>query len=221
MPGTVHLLPQELPTRVGWKGRFDIAALEFSSKFMERLLDGRAPAPSEQVIRCRNVPDPIAFELTRRVVEELAMPTDPLYGELLCLAIGTHVLRQYGRAELDALRFSGRLSAGQAGRVLDYMHANLDDRLSVSALAREAGLSDAYFARAFRATFKVPPHRMVLRWRLERAIRLAAKSGYSLAEAAVTAGFCDQAHFTNAVRRHFGAAPGKFLQHRESRHQAE
>lgn len=91
------------------------------------------------------------------------------------------------------------------------MHANLDKRLSIAALAREAGLSDAHFARAFRATFNEAPHRVILRWRLERAARLVTKRGCSLAEAATAAGFCDQAHFTNAMRRHFGESPGTLM----------
>jgi excisionase family DNA binding protein len=94
------------------------------------------------------------------------------------------------------------------------MHANLDARLSVSALAKVAGLSDAHFARAFRATSGEPPHKLVLRWRLERAAKLVAGKGVSLAEAAVAVGFCDQAHFTNATRRQFGAPPASLLKNK-------
>lgn len=32
-----------------------------------------------------------------------------------------------------------------------------------------------------------------------------------LTEAATVAGFCDQAHFTNAIRRHFGTIPRNLL----------
>lgn len=79
--------------------------------------------------------------------------------------------------------------------------------ISCGDTGREVGLSEAYFARAFRATFQEPPHRLVLRWRLERAARLITKTGCSLADAATAAGFCDQAHLTNAMRRHFGKTP--------------
>jgi AraC family transcriptional regulator len=175
---------------------------------MVRLLHGLAAAPSEQIIWHRNVRAPTASDLTCRVVRELANPTEPVYGEMLCLAMTVHLLRQYRCTGLDALRFKARLSAVQTCLVLDYMHANLGGRLTVSVLAHEVGLSEAYFARAFHATFKKPPHRLVLRWRLERAARLVAKTGYSLAEAAMAAGFCDQAHLTNAMRRHFGKTPG-------------
>lgn len=213
-PGAVHVIPQGMRTRVGWRQSFDIASFEFSSTMMVRLLDGRTCAPSEQLLSRRGVPDPIGYDLTRRIVAELARPTECLYGDTLCLALAVHLLRRYGRAEVRALRFGGRLSAVQSHRVLDYIHANLDGRLSVAALAREAGLSDAYFSRAFRATFHEPPHRLVLRWRLERAGRMLATTDCSVAHAATSVGFCDQAHLTHAMRRHFGGTPGALMRRR-------
>jgi AraC family transcriptional regulator len=212
-PGTVNLMPQGLTSVTGWREPMQIASFEFSSALIERLLDGRAPAPSEQLVSLRNSSDPIAYDLACRVAAELRAPTATLYGEMLCLALAVHLLHRYGRTGVDAVACKGRLSPIQARRVLEYMRANLDCELSVSAIASVAGMSDAHFARAFRATFKEPPHRTVLRWRLERAIRLVARNGYSLAEAALAAGFCDQAHFTNAMRRHFGITPGNLLKH--------
>lgn len=208
LPGSINIMPQGLTTRAEWTQHVELATFELSPALVKRLLDGREPAPSEQLIESRCIYDPFAHDIALRLAAELASPTERLYGELLCLAFGIHVLRRYGRGKIDALRFAGRLSPSQARRVLERMRANLDGRLSVSALAHEAGLSEAYFARAFRATFREPPHRLVLRWRIERAVRLVAKTGCSLAEAASAAGFCDQAHFTNTMRRHFGRTPG-------------
>ena len=206
-PGGIHLLPQGLTSQSHWRQTLDFASFEFASSLIDRLFDGRAPPPSEQFIAYRNVPDPIAYDLTRCILTELAAPTERVYGEMLCVALAVHLLLRSGRTGVDAVRFKGRLSSAQARRVLDYIHANLDGHLAVSGLAREAGLSDAYFARAFRSTFNEPPHRLILRWRLERAVRLVSIHGFSLADAAIAAGFCDQAHFTNSMRRHFGVTP--------------
>lgn len=215
-PGASHLMPQGMTSVTHWHEPLQIASFELSSAVIERLLDGRVPAPAEQLTGFRNATDPIAYDLTRRVVTELMQPTESLYGEMLCLAMAVHLLRRYGRKAVRAAKGNGRLSAIQARRVLDYMHANLDNRLSVRAIASVVGMSEAYFARAFRATFKESPHRVVLRWRLERAARLLAKTRCSLAEAATAAGFCDQAHLTNAMRRHFGKTPGALMRFAKS-----
>lgn len=105
------------------------------------------------------------------------------------------------------------MSAIRARRALDYMRANLNDWLSVSPIAAAAGMSEAHFAWAFCATFEELPHPIMFRWRLERVIRLVGKNGCSQAEAATVVGFCDQAHFTNAIRRHFGIPPGNLLKY--------
>lgn len=210
-PGYIRVIPQGVSAASRLRGSLDLAVLEFSSELMERLLDGQALAPSEQLIPHTCVPDPIAYGITRNIVAELTAPTERLYGEMLCLALAVHLLQRYGRTKVHAAKFKGRLSSIQARRVLDYMHTNLDGRLSISMLAREAGLSDAHFSRTFRATFRQPPHRVILQWRLERALRLMNAEGVSLADAAIGAGFYDQAHFTNAMRRHFGLPPSKLM----------
>jgi AraC family transcriptional regulator len=206
----ISLIPQNSTTRTAWTSDLNIVSLEFSSALMTRLLDGRDKGPpSEQLVRRRNVPDAIATGLAHCIMAEMAAPTERLYGELLCLTVAMHLLRAHGRACVDAAR--GRLSPVQARRLVDFIYANLAGGISVSAMAREAGLSEAHFARAFRATFGMPPHRLVLRWRLERAARLIRLEGLGLADAALAAGFCDQSHMTNAARRHFGISPAGLL----------
>lgn len=212
LPGAIHLMPQGSTTRTSWTANLRIVTLEFSSVLMGRLLDGRdSRDPSEQLIPRRNVPDAIAYDVACRIMSELSMPTERLYGEMLCISLAVHLLRAHGRTRIDGVK--RRLSPREARRVADFIHAHLDGSLSVAALAQVAGMSDACFARAFRATFNEPPHRMVLRWRLERAARLARTKDVSLAEAAAATGFCDQAHFTNAMRRHFGKPPSALMKH--------
>jgi AraC-like DNA-binding protein len=52
---------------------------------------------------------------------------------------------------------------------------------------------------------------MILRWRLERVVRLIRLERLSLADASFASGFFDQSHMTNATRRHFGASPAALL----------
>lgn len=214
LPGQVSVLPAGLTAVTQWREPLHVASFEFSPALVERLLEVVTAAPSEQLIRCRNVSDGVIYDMTRRIVAELEAPTEPLYGEMLCLGLIMHVLQRHGRIRVRSAGSKGRLSSVQARRVLEFIDAHLGDSLSVSSLACLTGLSGANFARSFRATFREPPHRLILRWRLERAAGLIAKRGISLAEAAIASGFCDQAHFSHAMRRHFGRTPGSLLKNR-------
>lgn len=88
------------------------------------------------------------------------------------------------------------------------MDARLD-RISVAELERVSGLSRWQLARNFRAAYGVSPSRFHLLRRLDAA-RALIRSGQSLAEAANTAGFADQPHFSRHFRDAFGFTPGNW-----------
>lgn len=76
--------------------------------------------------------------------------------------------------------------------------------------AGELGLSRSRLRAISFAAFGVPPGRLAQWLRLGAAARAMA-GGAGLAEAAVAAGFADQAHFTRRMREWFGISPGRGL----------
>ena len=83
------------------------------------------------------------------------------------------------------------------------------ERVRLEELARVAHLSPHYLNRVFREQVGVPPHRYQLGLRIDRAKALLA-GGTSIATAAATAGFADQAHLSRHFRRHVGLPPGRY-----------
>ena len=102
----------------------------------------------------------------------------------------------------------GGLSPAARRRVLELIDARLDGHLSIEMLAREAGLSPAHFARAFKQALGQAPHRFLMSRRLERARHLIERCGAQLSDVAARSGFADQAHFTRHFKRQFGITPG-------------
>ena len=96
-------------------------------------------------------------------------------------------------------------------RILALMDAQADRHLTLEVLAREAGLSLAHFARAFKESLGRAPHQHLMALRLERARRLLEAPAPSLSDVALRAGFADQAHFTRLFKREFGVTPGAFV----------
>lgn len=86
----------------------------------------------------------------------------------------------------------------------------LPDTITVSAVAKEAGLSPSRYAHLFRAHAGMPL-RPYLRWqRLQQALAEVA-AGANLTEAAHRAGFADSAHLSRSFRRTFGISPRDLL----------
>src|SRR5208283_852175 len=85
--------------------------------------------------------------------------------------------------------------------VLDYIEQNMEGRLTLSRLADVASLSVFAFVRSFKGATGVPPHRYIIRRRVERAKELLTDRALSIADVAHRCGFGDQSAFTTVFRR--------------------
>jgi AraC family transcriptional regulator len=80
--------------------------------------------------------------------------------------------------------------------------------MSVSELAREAGVHRVHLARAFREHYGVPVMHYTQKLRVHAALRLIARDDFPLSRVALEAGFADQSHLTRTVRDVTGSTPG-------------
>jgi AraC-like DNA-binding protein len=92
-------------------------------------------------------------------------------------------------------------------RVMAYIEANLEETISLAALANAAGLSPTYFAAQFKASTGLRPHDYVMRRRIESAQRQLLDPRLSVIEIAMSVGFQTQAHFTTTFKRIVGETP--------------
>lgn len=150
----------------------------------------------------------------RHLLMALVAEADPRTGtglafvETLTAAVSHQLVLHAGVAAPARVMSRGGLSPSARRRVLELIEAQLDERLSIDTLAREAGLSPAHFARAFKQTLGESPHRFLLARRLDRARHLIERCGAQLSDVAARSGFADQAHFTRHFKRQFGVTPG-------------
>ena len=105
-------------------------------------------------------------------------------------------------------------SVSQLRLVLDFIHEHLDLSVSVFQLARLVDLSSSQFARMFKASTGVSPHRYQLNTRIAKAQELLLMKGESLSMVAVETGFADQSHFTRTFKRVTGATPHEWQRNR-------
>jgi AraC family transcriptional regulator len=134
-------------------------------------------------------------------------PGERLLASSLAYEMISHLLlSQVGLRQ--GLKLKGGLAPHLRRRLVDYIEQHLDQALSLGELAQLAALSEYHFARMFRASFGLPPHRYVLQRRLLRARELLQHGHLALGEIALACGFASASHFSNRFREAFGAAPG-------------
>ena len=101
----------------------------------------------------------------------------------------------------------GGLAPRVVRRVREYIDTNIEQRISIEALAKVANLSVCYFVRAFKQSVGVTPHDYLIRQRVERTMALLSGTDMSLSEIALAAGFADQSHCARRFRQHVGMSP--------------
>lgn len=92
-------------------------------------------------------------------------------------------------------------------RLVGYIEARLDSKITPRAMAAELGMSEASFARKFRAATGETPMAFVRTLRLRTARQMLEHERISLGEISIRCGFTDQAHFSRAFRKAYGHAP--------------
>ena len=103
--------------------------------------------------------------------------------------------------------FRGGLPPRVVRRLREHIDSNIDQRISVEALAKLANLSICYFVRAFKQSVGVTPHDYLIRRRVERTMELLSGTDMPLSEIALAAGFADQSHCARRFRQHVGMSP--------------
>lgn len=154
--------------------------------------------------------DNILFRNIFLLVDEiqLGMPNGNLYAEGLSLAIVGLLKHHYSHQSNHILPQSKGLSTAQQTKIREYIDTNLDTDLSIDRLAAEVYISPYHFARLFRETFDMPPHRYVMQMRIARAAHLLhSEQERTITDIALATGFASHAHLTCAFKRHMGQTP--------------
>ncbi len=152
--------------------------------------------------------DALAATLRAMVSEVKAgCPHGWLFAESLSLGVVTH-LHQRVAGQNTLMRERGKLTPGQARRVVDYINGHLRQELSVGELADVVGFSRTQFSRLFKNTFACTPYQFVLSARLQRARDLLLNTRHPLSEVATEAGFSSQSHMSSTLLRVDGVTPG-------------
>jgi len=95
-------------------------------------------------------------------------------------------------------------------RVTEFIQQNLDKDLALAELAAVVSMSPYHFARLFKCSTGVPPHRFVVRQRIARARAVLTTPELSIAQISRMVGFRTPSHFTTVFRRSLGITPGTY-----------
>lgn len=206
MPRPMYVAPAEMEL---WGYAADVrylkcAAISFDAgQLQERLGMSGSLAPID-IPRLRFSDDRVwtLIGLLTDAIDD-ADPISQLYGDSLIAAIAARLFERPTQTK------GGKrgLSAIQLRDAMSYLEANMPARVELAALAHPAGLSQAHYCRAFKASTGLAPYQWQLQARVERAKGLLLNTNRCLEQIAEATGFADAVHFGRTFRRMTGATP--------------
>ncbi|UWZ83634.1 helix-turn-helix domain-containing protein [Occallatibacter riparius] len=171
----------------------------------------RSP-PVEQLRGTHGHPDPIVYHLAKTLSASLEHPrhASKIFLDHVLHALNCHLVSSYGGVKTSAAQFRGGLSTALMRRAKELLEANLDGNIPLRHLAEACGLSTSHYTRAFKETFRKPPHRWLIERRIDRAKDLMTNSHLPIADIAIQCGFADQSALNRSFRRIHGISPGQW-----------
>jgi AraC family transcriptional regulator len=158
--------------------------------------------------------DPLMLHIAlalKTEIDEGSAASSSLYAESLVNTLAAHLLRHYTVWKPALQELEEKHSVSTLRDVIEYIHDNLDQPLTLTELSLIAGMSMYHFARTFKRVTGVTPHRYVLNVRIEHAKVLLLQGKLTLAEIASQVGFFDQSHFTSSFKQLVGVTPHTIL----------
>ncbi len=114
---------------------------------------------------------------------------------------------------LGICRFASHLGAtepARANRARKAIERRFKETLNLGGLAHELGCTPEHLSRVFKATYGFSPREFLLRYRIERAKVLLAKTDRTITAISLELGFHDGAHFARHFRTFAGMTPLAF-----------
>jgi AraC family transcriptional regulator len=137
-------------------------------------------------------------------------PSGRLFVDGIEQALAAILVRYDKVAKSDSQIYKGGLAPYRMKRVTDFIHAHIDEDISLNELARDVGLSPSHFCSLFRKTSGKTPHQFVLQCRIQHAKALLAQPANSILDVALASGFRTHQHFSRIFRRQVGVPPSSY-----------
>ncbi|TPK75282.1 AraC family transcriptional regulator [Mesorhizobium sp. B2-4-17] len=191
-----------------FRGRFEALQFYIPFRALSAFADQYGSRPISTLRWEIGVPDRILGGLSDALIQAAAVASsNQLLIDQLAISLLTHFAEAYGGLDTAATQ-PGRLAAWQERRAKEIMTMRLASALTIAQVASECRLTPSHFARAFRRSVGVAPHRYLTQLRIGEAKKHLAAQHSSLSDIALICGFGDQSHFTRVFRQFTGVSPG-------------
>ena len=129
-------------------------------------------------------------------------------------ALSVEICHALIRAIVKTPAAKGRIADRvEVSRVIEHLHAHLDDKITIDLMASLAHLSASHFARVFKKETGKAPMEYVQDLRLERAKKLLLAGDKSMTEIALDCGFGSPSYLSACFQKQYKMTPKEYRKH--------
>ena len=133
------------------------------------------------------------------------------HDEKLANSVADQLIYSSIRTDQDTQRLSVPTRIGvrhpKLSQVIQMMESNIEEPISPSILAKDAGMSTRQLERLFRRYLSRSPKRYYMELRLQKARNLLMQTDMTVINVALACGFSSPSHFSKCYRAHYNTTP--------------
>lgn len=184
----------------------EMIGIDFEPAFIERIAE-ELTGKNVEILEQWTAQDPLIQQLGIDLHREFQQSPRIVYVESVIQVLATHLVRHYCTSRVVIEDALSKLSPQKLQQTIDYIHARLEQDITLSELADIVQMSQYRFARAFKQSTGIPPHQYLLAQRVERAKKLLIEKQLPIVDISYQLGFASQSHFAATFRRFTKVTP--------------
>ncbi|RCJ20418.1 AraC family transcriptional regulator [Nostoc sp. ATCC 43529] len=211
--GTITVIPANARNWACWNTEHQFIALAFESTLLAQYIAEAPDIKDVELTPTLSRPDPLIHSIGLALKTELESNGmgGRLYVNAMTTALIAHLLCHYSTHKQMLPAVASGLPKRKLQQLVDYIHAHLEQDLTLSALAAVVHISPSYFSFLFKQSTGLAPHQYVIQCRIERAKKLLLQDELTIAEIAHILGFTHQSHLSRHFKQLVGVTPKAFL----------
>ncbi len=154
------VVPAHVTHQIEWNRESEFLIISLDPQLLSQIADETIDPDRVDLVPSLPKPDPLIHQIGLTLKQELTENggSDRLYVQSLVNCLSLHLLKKYSTLTRSLFPTTDRSSPDRLKLVLEYIHDNLAQNLSLTDLAAIANLSISRFYRVFRQGTGVSPH---------------------------------------------------------------
>ena len=212
--GDVCLVPAYTRHRINSKNEQGLIMLSIEPSFIKRNIPEYINSDNLEFIPHFAQSDPLIYQigLSLKAALQNDLADSCFYAESLGIALVAHLIQFYTSQTNPTSNDDIQTENAKIKQAKDYIHAHLNQKLSLKTIATTIGMSQYHFCRVFKETMGLTPWQYVIKKRIELAKQLLKMPQLSILEISNQMGYATSAQFSNFFRKHMGISPSTYRQ---------